>query len=158
VAAPDPDPLTVGDHVFVPSLIKEEKGERSPANAEKVLMVDAALYAIRELMEDNPDMIIYGQDVGKRLGGVFREAATLAEHSRTPGIQYSHTSLYRGIDCRTECGGNQPVVEVQFAVIFTGFNQLVTEISKVVTSQWEISDLHGITGTYRRIWWRRPVS
>ncbi len=43
------------------------------------MMVDAALFAIRELMEDNPECIFFGQDVGRRLGGVFREAATLAE-------------------------------------------------------------------------------
>jgi 2-oxoisovalerate dehydrogenase E1 component len=43
------------------------------------MMVDAALYAIRELMEEHPEIIFYGQDVGRRLGGVFREAATLAE-------------------------------------------------------------------------------
>ena len=42
-------------------------------------MVDAALFAIREMMEDHPEAILYGQDVGRRLGGVFREAATLAE-------------------------------------------------------------------------------
>ena len=44
-----------------------------------MMMVDAALFAIRELMEDHPECIFFGQDVGKRLGGVFREAATLAE-------------------------------------------------------------------------------
>ena len=29
-------------------------GERSPAEKEKVLMVDAALFAIREIVEDHP--------------------------------------------------------------------------------------------------------
>ncbi len=133
VAAPDPDPLTVGDHVFVPSLIKEEKGERTPANAEKVLMVDAALYAIRELMEDNPDMIIYGQDVGKRLGGVFREAATLAEQFGDHRV--FNTAIQEAYIVGSTVGlnavGIKPVVEVQFAdYIYPGFNQLVTEISK----------------------------
>ncbi len=42
-------------------------------------MVDCALLAIKELMEDHPECLLYGQDVGKRLGGVFREAATLAD-------------------------------------------------------------------------------
>ena len=41
-------------------------------------MVDSALFAIRELMQDDPKCLLYGQDVGARLGGVFREAATLA--------------------------------------------------------------------------------
>ncbi len=133
MAAPDPDPFTVGNHVFVPTEIKEEKGVRSPANAEKVLMVDAALYAIRELMEDNPDMILYGQDVGKRLGGVFREAATLAEQFGDHRV--FNTAIQEAYIVGSTVGlnavGIKPVVEVQFAdYIYPGFNQLVTEISK----------------------------
>ncbi len=133
IAAPDPDPNTVGSHVFVATNIKEEKGERSPSNAEKVLMVDAALYAIRELMEDNPDMILYGQDVGKRLGGVFREAATLAEQFGDHRV--FNTAIQEAYIVGSTVGlnavGIKPVVEVQFAdYIYPGFNQLVTEISK----------------------------
>lgn len=133
IAAAEPDPSTVGQHVFVPTPIKEEKGERSPAGAEKVLMVDAALYAIRELMEDNPDMILYGQDVGKRLGGVFREAATLAEQFGEHRV--FNTAIQEAYIVGSTIGlnalGIKPVVEVQFAdYIYPGFNQLVTEISK----------------------------
>lgn len=73
VNAPEPDPATVSDFVFMPSAVIEEKGERSPAKKEKVLMVDAALFAIREIMEEFPETILYGQDVGRRLGGVFRK-------------------------------------------------------------------------------------
>lgn len=133
VAAPEPDPATVADHVFVPSPVIKEQGERSPANAEKVLMVDAALYAIRELMEDNADMILYGQDVGKRLGGVFREAATLAEQFGDHRV--FNTAIQEAYIVGSTVGlnavGIKPVVEVQFAdYIYPGFNQLVTEISK----------------------------
>ncbi|MFZ9718366.1 MAG: thiamine pyrophosphate-dependent enzyme, partial [Chitinophagaceae bacterium] len=79
VAAPEPDVHAVATHVFAPTPITEETGDRAPANNEKVLMVDAALFAIREIMETHPEAVLYGQDVGGRLGGVFREAATLAE-------------------------------------------------------------------------------
>lgn len=133
IAAPEPDPATVEQYVFVPTPIKEEKGERCPVNAEKVLMVDAALYAIRELMEDNPEMILYGQDVGKRLGGVFREAATLAEQFGEHRV--FNTAIQEAFIVGSTVGlnavGIKPVVEVQFAdYIYPGFNQLVTEISK----------------------------
>lgn len=133
IAAPEPDPASVAQYVFVPTPVKEEKGERSPANAEKVLMVDAALYAIRELMEDNPEMILYGQDVGKRLGGVFREAATLAEQFGEHRV--FNTAIQEAFIVGSTVGlnavGIKPVVEVQFAdYIYPGFNQLVTEISK----------------------------
>ncbi|HEU4859803.1 MAG TPA: thiamine pyrophosphate-dependent enzyme, partial [Chitinophagaceae bacterium] len=75
----EPDVNKATDHVFVPTTLTEEKGDRSPAGKEKIMMVDAALFAVRELMEDHPECIFFGQDVGRRLGGVFREAATLAE-------------------------------------------------------------------------------
>ena len=79
VNASEPNPLTVSDYVFVDTPITEEQGVRSPAGGEKVMMVDAALHAVEELMRDYPECLFYGQDVGKRLGGVFREAATLAD-------------------------------------------------------------------------------
>ena len=42
-------------------------------------MVDSALFAMREILEKHPEALLYGQDVGGRLGGVFREAATLGQ-------------------------------------------------------------------------------
>jgi 2-oxoisovalerate dehydrogenase E1 component len=133
VASPEPDPATVEEHVFVPTPIKEEKGTRSPANAEKVIMVDAALYAIRELMEDHPEALLYGQDVGKRLGGVFREAATLAGQFGDDRV--FNTAIQEAYIVGSTVGMNavglKPIVEVQFGdYIYPGFNQLVTEISK----------------------------
>lgn len=133
VASPEPDPSTVGHHVFVPTKITEEKGERSPAGAEKVMMVDAALFAIRELMEEYPEAVLYGQDVGKRLGGVFREAATLADQFGEHRV--FNTAIQEAYIVGSTVGMNavglKPIVEVQFAdYIYPGFNQLVTEISK----------------------------
>jgi len=133
VAAPEPDPSTVGDYTFVPTPVTLEKGERSPANNEKVMMVDAALFAIRELMEDFPEALLYGQDVGKRLGGVFREAATLAEQFGDHRV--FNTAIQEAYIIGSTVGmsavGAKPIVEVQFAdYIYPGLNQLVTEISK----------------------------
>ncbi len=133
VAAPEPDPSTVGDHVFAPTPVTQELGEREPAGKEKVLMVDAALFAIREIMEDHPEALLYGQDVGRRLGGVFREAATLAEQFGDHRI--FNTAIQEAYIIGSTTGmsavGAKPIVEIQFAdYIYPGFNQLVTEISK----------------------------
>ncbi|MEP0481215.1 MAG: thiamine pyrophosphate-dependent enzyme, partial [Nonlabens sp.] len=76
---PDPEPADLYTNDFAPTPITEEKGERSPEGADKVVMVDCALFAIEELMKKHPECLLYGQDVGGRLGGVFREAATLAQ-------------------------------------------------------------------------------
>ncbi|MFL5742908.1 MAG: thiamine pyrophosphate-dependent enzyme [Flavisolibacter sp.] len=133
VNAAEPDVNGVQDFVFVPTPVREEKGKRSPTGNNKVMMVDAALFAIRELMEDHKECVLYGQDVGKRLGGVFREAATLAEKFGEHRV--FNTAIQEAYIIGSTVGmsavGLRPVVEVQFAdYIYPGFNQLVTEISK----------------------------
>jgi 2-oxoisovalerate dehydrogenase E1 component len=133
LAAPEPDPATVSDHVFAPTPVTEETGVREPADGNKVLMVDAALFAIREIMEEHPEALLYGQDVGRRLGGVFREAATLAE--RFGDHRIFNTAIQEAYIIGSTVGmsavGARPIVEIQFAdYIYPGFNQLVTELSK----------------------------
>ena len=133
VASPEPVVSTVEQFVFVDTPVTEEKGNRSPENKEKILMVDAALFAIREIMEAYPEAILYGQDVGRRLGGVFREAATLAEQFGDHRV--FNTAIQEAYIIGSTVGmsavGAKPIVEVQFAdYIYPGLNQLVTEISK----------------------------
>jgi len=129
----EPDPGKITDHVFLPTDALQEKGERSPAGKEKVMMVDAALFAIREIMEEHKNVVFYGQDVGRRLGGVFREAATLAEQFGDHRV--FNTAIQEAYILGSTVGmsavGVKPIVEVQFAdYIFPGMNQLVSEISK----------------------------
>jgi 2-oxoisovalerate dehydrogenase E1 component len=133
VAAPEPDINTVADHVFAPTPVTTEKGTRTPAGKEKIMMVDAALFAIREIMQAHPEALLYGQDVGRRLGGVFREAATLAEQFGEHRV--FNTAIQEAYIIGSTVGmsaiGLKPIVEVQFAdYIYPGLNQLVTEISK----------------------------
>jgi 2-oxoisovalerate dehydrogenase E1 component len=133
VSAPEPDPSTIMDFVFAETPVIEEKGERSPAGNEKILMVDAALFSIREIMNKHPEALLYGQDVGKRLGGVFRETATLAEkfgESRVFNTAIQEAYII-GSTVGMSATGAKPIVEVQFAdYLFPGFNQLVTEVAK----------------------------
>ncbi|MFM7473203.1 MAG: thiamine pyrophosphate-dependent enzyme, partial [Crocinitomicaceae bacterium] len=77
--AEDPSPESITNFIFAPTSITEEKGEREPKGKKKTVMVDSALFAVREIMHAHPEALLYGQDVGGRLGGVFREAATLAQ-------------------------------------------------------------------------------
>jgi 2-oxoisovalerate dehydrogenase E1 component len=133
VAAPEPDPANVEEYVFVPTSISGEKGDRNPPGNEKVIMVDAALFAIREIMEENPEVVLYGQDVGRRLGGVFREAATLAEQFGDHRV--FNTAIQEAYIIGSTVGmsatGVKPIVEVQFGdYIYPGINQLVSEVAK----------------------------
>ena len=133
VASPEPDPSKIEEHIFAPTSVTEEKGERSPSGNEKVIMVDAALFAIREIMEEFPEAVLYGQDVGRRLGGVFREAATLAEQFGDHRV--FNTAIQEAYIIGSTVGmsatGVKPIVEVQFGdYIYPGINQLATEVAK----------------------------
>ncbi|MFV0235660.1 thiamine pyrophosphate-dependent enzyme [Empedobacter falsenii] len=143
--ADDPRPEDLYTHVFAPTLITEEKGNRSPEGKDKTVMVDSALFAIRELMAKHPEALLYGQDVGLRLGGVFREAATLAK-------QYGKNRVFNtpiqeafivGSTVGMSAVGLKPIVEVQFAdYIWPGLNQLFTEVARsnyLSNGKWPVS-------------------
>ncbi|MCB9196609.1 MAG: tungsten formylmethanofuran dehydrogenase [Flavobacteriales bacterium] len=141
----DPRPEDLTDHIFAPTPITEEKGERAPAGKEPTVMVDSALFAIRELMEKHPECLLYGQDVGKRLGGVFREAATLAQ--KFGDNRVFNTPIQEAFIIGSTVGmsavGLKPIVEVQFAdYIWPGLNQLFTEVSRsyyLSNGKWPVS-------------------
>lgn len=133
VASPDPDTHDFDTHEFAPTPITEEKGNRSPKGGEKVVMVDAALHAVDEILKKHPEALLYGQDVGGRLGGVFREAATLAQKYGDDRV--FNTPIQEAYIVGSTAGmsavGAKPIVEIQFAdYIWPGINQLVEELSK----------------------------
>jgi 2-oxoisovalerate dehydrogenase E1 component len=96
-------------------------------------MVDAALHAVEEILKKHPEALFYGQDVGRRLGGVFREAATLAQKYGDERV--FNTPIQEAYIIGSTAGmsavGAKPIVEIQFAdYIWPGINQLVEELSK----------------------------
>ncbi len=143
--AEDPTPESVLNHIFAPTPITEEKGEREPAGKKKTVMVDSALFAVRELMSKHPEALLYGQDVGGRLGGVFREAATLAQTFGDDRV--FNTPIQEAFIIGSTVGmsavGLKPIVEVQFAdYIWPGLNQLFTEVSRsnyLSNGKWPVS-------------------
>jgi 2-oxoisovalerate dehydrogenase E1 component len=153
--SPDPQPSDLYDHAFVPTSITEEKGIRQPEGAEVKVMVDSALIAIEELMRSHPEAILYGQDVGRRLGGVFREAATLAQKFGDDRV--FNTPIQEAFIVGSTVGmsavGLKPIVEVQFAdYIWPGLNQLFTEVSRscyLTNGKWPVSMILRVpTGAY----------
>lgn len=143
--AEDPDPKSITDFIFAPSPITEEKGEREPKGKKKTVMVDSALFAVREIMGKHPEALLYGQDVGGRLGGVFREAATLAQTFGDDRV--FNTPIQEAFIIGSTVGmsavGLKPIVEVQFAdYIWPGLNQLFTEVSRsyyLSNGKWPVS-------------------
>jgi len=143
--AEDPKPEDLFTHDFAPTPITEEKGTRSPEGAEKVVMVDCALLGVEELMKKHKECLLYGQDVGGRLGGVFREAATLAQKFGDDRV--FNTPIQEAFIVGSTVGmsavGLKPIVEVQFAdYIWPGLNQLFTEVSRscyLSNGKWPVS-------------------
>ena len=133
LAAEDPRPEDLFTYRYAETPITEERGEREPKDREKTVMVDSALFAIREILAAHPEALLYGQDVGRRLGGVFREAATLAQQFGDDRV--FNTPIQEAFIIGSTVGmsavGLKPFVEVQFAdYIWPGLNQLFTELSR----------------------------
>ena len=143
--AEDPTPEDLFTHDFAPTPITEEVGERNPEREDKVVMVDCALFAVEELMKKHSECLLYGQDVGGRLGGVFREAATLAQ--KFGDARVFNTPIQEAFIVGSTVGmsavGLKPIVEVQFAdYIWPGLNQLFTEVSRscyLSNGKWPVS-------------------
>ena len=134
-------------HVLAPTAITEERGERHPSGGEETLMVDCALHAMQEILAEHPEALLYGQDVGGRLGGVFREAATLAQKfgdSRVFNTPIQEAFII-GSTVGMSAAGLRPIVEVQFAdYLWPGLNQLFTEASRsyfLSNGQWPVHSL-----------------
>jgi 2-oxoisovalerate dehydrogenase E1 component len=142
--AADPLPEELFLHDFAPCQVTEEKGNREGSRKREV-MVDQALHALEEIMQNHPECLLYGQDVGARLGGVFREAATLAQKFGQDRVFNTpiQEAFIVGSTAGMSATGLKPVVEVQFAdYIWPGLNQLFTEVSRscyLSNGKWPVS-------------------
>jgi 2-oxoisovalerate dehydrogenase E1 component len=143
--AADPKPEDLYTHIYAPTPVTEETGQRTPQGGESKVMVDCALFAVQELMEEHPECLLYGQDVGGRLGGVFREAATLAQKFGDDRVFNTpiQEAFIVGSTVGMSAAGLKPIVEVQFAdYIWPGLNQLFTEVSRscyLSNGKWPVS-------------------
>ncbi len=89
--------------------------------------------ALRSAMEDDPKVIVMGEDVGK-LGGVFRVTDGLqkdfGDHRvlDTPLAESGIIGTAVGLAMR----GYRPVTEIQFdGFVFPGFDQIVSQVAKI---------------------------
>ena len=135
------------NHRFAPTEVTEELGIRAPKGSEITLMVDCALHAMQEIMTKHPESLLYGQDVGKRLGGVFREAATLGNKFGDDRVFNTpiQEAFIIGSTVGMSCTGLKPIVEVQFAdYLWPGLNQLFSELSRsyfLSNGKWPVHSL-----------------
>lgn len=129
---------------MAPTPVVCEEGQREGNNPEPTIMVDQALHAMTEILSSDPYTLLYGQDVGGRLGGVFREAATLAQKFGDDRV--FNTPIQEAFIIGSTVGmsavGLKPIVEIQFAdYLWPGLNQLFTELSRshfLSNGQWPV--------------------
>jgi 2-oxoisovalerate dehydrogenase E1 component len=99
---------------------------------QKIVLVDAINHALKEEMERNPKMVVFGEDVADGKGGVFtatKGISTKFGKSRAFNSPLAEASIM-GVATGFALKGWMPVPEIQFGdYIWPGFMQLRDEIS-----------------------------
>lgn len=101
--------------------------------AEKLSVVKAINASLRTALENDPKVLVMGEDVGK-LGGVFRVTDGLQKDFGedrvidTPLAESGIVGTAIGLALR----GYRPVVEIQFdGFVFPAYDQIVTQLAKM---------------------------
>lgn len=128
----DPIPETYADHVYVGNYPQTDVSEpKVVETGEKTFLVEAINHALREEMERNPEMLIYGEDVAGPKGGVFTVTHDLTKIFG--GKRVFNSPLAEASIIGTAIGlatlGFKPVVEIQFGdYIWTAMMQIRNEL------------------------------
>ncbi|MEH6387951.1 alpha-ketoacid dehydrogenase subunit beta [Pseudomonas profundi] len=98
-----------------------------------ISMVEAINLALHRAMQDDPDVVVLGEDIGTN-GGVFR--ATVGLHERFGFRRVMDTplaeTLITGISVGMAAQGLKPVAEIQFmGFIYAGMEHLVSHASRL---------------------------
>ncbi len=128
-----PDPATARLHVYDEQPVVDGTPHTEPTvTGKEVMMVDAINHALREELAFNDKLIIYGQDVADKKGGVFGVTRHLSEAFGTERVfnaPLAESSIVGTAIGLAEAGWH-PVVEIQFAdYIWTATMQLRNELS-----------------------------
>jgi len=133
-AHPHPDPDSLYEHLF--SDRDDLEYEKSEPAGEKIVLVDAINHALKEEMERNEDMYIFGQDVGGGKGGVFTATQGITKQfgkERCFNGPLAESSIV-GVGLGMATRGLKPVVEIQFGdYIWTAMMQIRNEMA---TMRW----------------------
>jgi 2-oxoisovalerate dehydrogenase E1 component len=133
-SAPPPSGADLMANIFLddPS-VRREPVAPSQVSAEPVTMIDAINHALREEMERNPKIVMWGEDVADPKGGVFGVTRGLgtAFPKRVVNSSLAEASIV-GIAGGMAIGGYKPIVEIQFGdYLWPGFMQMRDEIATV---------------------------
>jgi 2-oxoisovalerate dehydrogenase E1 component len=128
--APEPDPATATLYITDSPGVFFQEPAPGYITSQPVSMVDAINHGLREEMERNPRMVMWGEDIADPKGGVFgvTKGLTVAFPDRVQNSALAEASIV-GVAAGMSLLGWKPVVEIQFAdYIWPGFMQLRDEI------------------------------
>ena len=133
--AEDPDFESADRFVFDESGFKEKlEYEKKKPSGNKIVMVDAINHALREEMERNDKIYVFGEDIADSKGGVFTATKGLSKQfgeDRVFNSPLAEASI-TGVAVGMALTGLKPVVEIQFGdYIWPGFMQLKSELSTI---------------------------
>jgi len=128
---PFPEPDTAIDHVY--AMDYEPPPLRNPkSTGEKVVLVDAINHALREEMERDESVLVFGQDVEDPKGGVFsvtKGLSTAFGRERVFNSPLAESTII-GTAIGLALRGFKPVAEIQFGdYIWTAMMQIKNELA-----------------------------
>ncbi len=133
-AAPNPDeptsrvyakPIEPGPPVTQPEVDQE---------GETVNLITAINRTLHEIFESHEDAVLFGEDVARRKGGVFKATQELTERfgaKRCFNTPIAESSIV-GVAIGMSVAGYRVIAEIQFAdYIHPAFNQIVSEAARI---------------------------
>jgi len=131
-AQPEPDPAEAVTHIYFEDNQPSEPPTEPTSAGPEVVMVDAINHALREELERNEKLVIYGEDVADPKGGVFTATKGLSSafgEERVFNSPLAEASIV-GTAIGLAVAGYKPVVEIQFGdYIWPAMMQLRNELA-----------------------------
>ena len=131
-AAPSSENLMAHIYSGDPSIGAPPAPPRCLSDAE-ITLIDAINHGLREEMERNPKIVMWGEDIADPKGGVFgvTRGLTDAFPDRVGNAPLAEASIV-GVAGGMAIGGYKPIVEIQFGdYVWPGFMQMRDEIATV---------------------------
>jgi len=132
----DPDPKTATKHVYFEGDhgIDYNSEDDIDEDAESIVMVDAINRTLKEEMERDESIVVYGEDVAGNKGGVFTATKDLTDQFGKD--RCFNSPLAEGSIIGTAVGyaaaGLNPIVEIQFAdYIWPAMQQMRNQVAPV---------------------------
>jgi 2-oxoisovalerate dehydrogenase E1 component len=129
-AAPQPEVGHVTTHIYSDNIPVFEEKEPTYVSEDSISMVEALNRGLREEMEHNPKIVMWGEDIADPKGGVFGVTRGLTNlyPDRVQNSPLAEASIV-GVAGGMAIGGYKPIVEIQFAdYSWPGFMQMRNEI------------------------------